>query len=137
MAKITQLHKEIIEQLAESLDLDTDDFDDPQMQKLVDAKMIASAAAVIAASESKEMAARFLALEKSNSRLEQSGIERIISGIHAIAIGIAAIVPEGNKDELLELAKTFANRDSSVNVTTVGQANQSGDGSTITGDTSG
>jgi len=118
--KITELHKEIIVQIKESCDLEDDDVDDASMQKLINAKVLAAAAATIAAAEAKSMTLEFKALKESNVRLEQAGIERIVSGIHAIAVGIAAIAPDGQKDDLLDLAKTFASRDNSVSVTTIG-----------------
>jgi len=131
MAKITELHKEIIVQIKESCDIDDDDIDDPSMQKLINAKVIAAAGATVAAAEAKTMALEFKALKESNVRLEHSGIERIVAGVHAIAVGIAAIAPDGQKEDLLELAKSFANRDSNVHVTTIGQSNQTGDGNAV------
>ena len=130
-----EYQKEIVTELKSAFDVEDDDDDlDASMAKLVRAKVLAAAAATIAAAESRRIADELAKVTESNTRLEQSGIDRIIAGQHAIAMSIAAIAPEDNKAELLELAKSFAGRDNQVNVTTIGQSTQHGDGANVGGE---
>ena len=128
--KITDQHKAIIERLKDQCDVDDDGIEDAAMQKLIRAKVLATAASTIAASESQLMQQEFQYLKESIIRLEQMGIDQMAAAMHSIAVGIAAIVPEGQKEDFLKLAKIFSQRENNVNVTTVGQSTQHGDGNT-------